>query len=39
MPRLTAELIAESPQFTNPIRDWELDLRGSNVFLALVLWR
>lgn len=28
MPRLTAELIGESPQFTNPVRDWELDLRG-----------
>ena len=29
MPRLTAEMITESPQFTNPVRDWELDLRGS----------
>lgn len=28
MPRLTAELIAESPQFTNPVKEWELDLRG-----------
>ena len=28
MPRLTAELIAESPQFTNPVKDRELDLRG-----------
>ena len=28
MPRLTAEMISESPQFTNPVRDWELDLRG-----------
>lgn len=28
MPRLTAELIAEAPQFTNPVKDWELDLRG-----------
>lgn len=30
MPRLTAELIADSPQFTNPVKDWELDLRGRN---------
>ena len=30
MPRLTAELIADSPQFTNPVKDWELDLRGMN---------
>ena len=29
MPRLTAELIADSPQFTNPVKDWELDLRGT----------
>ena len=28
MPRLTAEMIGESPQFTNAVRDWELDLRG-----------
>ena len=28
MPRLTAELIADSPQFTNAVKDWELDLRG-----------
>ena len=29
MPRLTAELIAEAPQFTNPVKDWEIDLRGA----------
>ena len=28
MPRLTAELIGDSPQFTNAVKDWELDLRG-----------
>ena len=28
MPRITSELIADSPQFTNPVKDWELDLRG-----------
>ena len=35
MPRLTAELIAEAPQFTNPVKDWEIDLRGAfnhNIF-------
>lgn len=31
MPRLTAELIAESPQFTNPVKDRELDLRGNKI--------
>ena len=31
MPRLTAELIAEAPQFTNPVKDWEVDLRGTFV--------
>ena len=31
MVRLTAELIAESPQFTNPVKDRELDLRGNLV--------
>ena len=34
MPRLTAELIAESPQFTNPVKDWELDLRGGDGVLV-----
>ena len=33
MVRLTAELIADSPQFTNPVSDRELDLRGIIVFL------
>jgi len=28
MVRLTADLIADSPQFTNPVSDRELDLRG-----------
>lgn len=31
MVRLTAELIADSPQFTNPVSDRELDLRGNVV--------
>ena len=31
MVRLTAELIADSPQFTNPVKDRELDLRGNLV--------
>lgn len=26
--KLTADLIADSPQFFNPNKDWELDLRG-----------
>ena len=29
MPRLIAELIAEAPQFTNAVKDWEIDLRGA----------
>jgi hypothetical protein len=36
MPRLTAELIAEAPQFTNPVKDWELDLRGEFSSICLV---
>ena len=36
MVRLTAELIADSPQFTNPVSDRELDLRGNNNNLLLI---
>ena len=28
MSKLTAELIADSPQFMNSVNDWELSLRG-----------
>ena len=35
MPRLTAELIGESPQFTNAVKDWELDLRGESSSLPV----
>ena len=28
MVKLTAQLIADSPQYTNPLRDREIDLRG-----------
>ncbi len=31
MPRLTAEMVAESPQFMNAVKDWELDLRGETI--------
>lgn len=34
MPRITAELIGDSPQFTNAVKDWELDLRGESTFHA-----
>jgi len=28
MVKLTAQMIADSPQYTNPLRDREVDLRG-----------
>lgn len=28
MPRITVDLVDQAPQFTNPVRDRELDLRG-----------
>jgi len=31
MPRLTAELIHTSPQFVNPLKERELDLRGNKI--------
>jgi U2 small nuclear ribonucleoprotein A' len=31
MPRLTAELVAGSPQFMNPLKERELDLRGNSI--------
>jgi hypothetical protein len=31
MPRLTAELVASSPQFMNPLKERELDLRGNSI--------
>ena len=37
MPKLTAELILESPQFMNPVRDWELCLRGKINAIMLLL--
>ena len=35
MVRLTAELIEQCAQYTNPVRDRELDLRGKIVFQHL----
>jgi len=32
MVKLTAELIEQSAQYTNAVRDRELDLRGKNAF-------
>jgi U2 small nuclear ribonucleoprotein A' len=31
MPRLTSELVASSPQFMNPLKERELDLRGNSI--------
>ncbi|XP_019863216.1 PREDICTED: U2 small nuclear ribonucleoprotein A'-like [Amphimedon queenslandica] len=31
MSKLTAELIADSPQFMNSVNDWELSLRGNKI--------
>lgn len=33
MVKLTAEIIQNSMQFINPVKDRELDLRGENNFL------
>lgn len=37
MVKLSAELIEQAAQYTNPVRDRELDLRGWFVFLLLSL--
>eukprot|EP00118_Oscarella_pearsei_P003849 m.15994 g.15994 ORF g.15994 m.15994 type:complete len:254 (+) comp26680_c0_seq2:1098-1859(+) len=31
MVKLTPDLVANSPQFMNPVREWELDLRGNKI--------
>ena len=31
MVKITADLIEQSPQFTNPLRDREIDLRGYKI--------
>lgn len=31
MVKLTADLIEESPQYTNPLREREIDLRGNKL--------
>eukprot|EP01046_Picozoa_sp_COSAG06_P090486 COSAG06_NODE_36807_length_442_cov_1.553936_1_plen_82_part_10 len=31
MPRLTVDLIARSPQFQNPLKQRELDVRGNKI--------
>jgi U2 small nuclear ribonucleoprotein A' len=31
MSKLTVDLIANSPQFMNPVNDWELSLRGNKL--------
>lgn len=36
MVKLTAELIEQAAQYTNPVRDRELDLRGENTRLSIV---
>lgn len=37
MVKLTAELIEQSAQYTNPVRDRELDLRGKypNIYISI----
>ena len=38
MVKLTPELIEQSAQYTNPVRDRELDLRGLFSHLSVYAW-